>query len=361
MSEDSVTLAFVGDLMLGRGVSEMAAQYSAESFWGDVLPLLRGCDAVFGNLECPITLNQRHWQRCWKAFRFRAHPRVIELLKAANFHFVNLANNHILDCESDGLLDTMQFLDSAGIAHAGAGRNLEEAKRPRLLEVAGVQVGVISITDTMQEFSASTGQAGTNYLPIRTDTHTLGQIEQTVRKLRLDGARIVVLSAHWGPNLRPWPSARYRRFARAVTELGINIFHGHSAHLIQGIEAREIRLILYDTGDFLDDYWVFPGVRIDRSCLFLVQFVEGQLCKVRLVPVLLERGCVRRAVGKEARTITSHMLRSSIFGSDVVPTMTAELGFGDPAVGLRRCPALALSCAEPRPEQLSLFHVAMLR
>jgi hypothetical protein len=28
MSEDSVTLAFVGDLMLGRGVSEMAAQYS---------------------------------------------------------------------------------------------------------------------------------------------------------------------------------------------------------------------------------------------------------------------------------------------------------------------------------------------
>ncbi|MBD2665620.1 CapA family protein [Richelia sinica] len=45
----SVTLAFIGDFMLGRGVNEEIPRRSAESFWGDVLPILRGADAVIAN------------------------------------------------------------------------------------------------------------------------------------------------------------------------------------------------------------------------------------------------------------------------------------------------------------------------
>ena len=353
MASQPATIAFVGDLMLGRGISEMASQYTPESFWGDVLPVLRSCDAVFANLECPITTRYARWKRCWKAFRFRAHPRVVELLKVANIRFVNLANNHTLDCEIEGLVDTIRYLDAARVAHAGAGWNLEEARRPRLLDLSNHRVGVFSLTDMMREFGAGLDQPGTNYVPIKTDAQTLGQIGATIAQLRSMGAHTIVLSTHWGPNLRPWPSSLFRRFARAVTDLGVDILHGHSAHILQGIEVRENGLILYDTGDFLTDYWVFPGIRIDRSCIFLVRIEDGKLKQIQLVPVLLERGRLRRAIGDEAQAISSHLIRTSNFGNDVDPAMTAELTLLHTAGAALKTPSSISRKAKMQPAMIT--------
>ncbi|MEH2309063.1 CapA family protein [Nostoc sp.] len=88
----SVALAFIGDVMLGRGVNEEIPQRSAESFWGDVLPILRGVDAVIANLECAITQNTQECRRTPKVFHFRADPAAVEVLRAANIQCVNLAN-----------------------------------------------------------------------------------------------------------------------------------------------------------------------------------------------------------------------------------------------------------------------------
>src|SRR5215470_15345067 len=263
MSAKLVTFAFVGDLMLGRRVNAAACGLAPEAFWGDVLPLLRSADAVFANLECPITLAARPWDRCWKAFRFRAEPRMAGVLKAGNIRFVSLANNHMLDFDADGLADTIRHLEHAGIAYAGAGRDSAEAMRPAMLEISGLAIGVLAITDNMPEFAAGPNRPGTNYMRIRDDHATLGLIALQIEDMRRRGAQAIFLSSHWGPNLRPWPSSRFRRFARAVRDLGIDVFHGHSAHLLQGVEVSGGRVILYDTGDFLDDYWVFPGIRTD--------------------------------------------------------------------------------------------------
>ena len=123
------------------------------------------------------------------------------LLKAANVRFVNLANNHAMDCEVDGLLDTINHLDTDGISHAGAGRNAAEAAKPAILEAAGIKIGVFSITDNMREFAAGPTQPGTNYLRIHSDKTTLDYIGRQIDQLRAAGAKLVVLSAHWGPNL----------------------------------------------------------------------------------------------------------------------------------------------------------------
>ncbi len=64
--------------------------------------------------------------------------------------------------------------------------------------------------------------------------------------------------------MRTWPPARFKAFARRAVELGADVFHGHSTHLFRGVEAHAGGVILYSVGDFLDDYRVFPGVRIDR-------------------------------------------------------------------------------------------------
>jgi hypothetical protein len=80
---------------------------------------------------------------------------------------------------------------------------------------------------------------------------------------------------------------------------------------MQGLEIRDGRVIFYDTGDFLDDYWVFPFFRTDRSCLFLLRIVDGRIAGVRLVPVTLQPGVVRRAIGREGQAIIAKMLRRS--------------------------------------------------
>lgn len=302
-------LAFIGDLMLARKVSaQLSAGRAPEAFWGDVRPHCLAADAVIGNLECPITSTTRRWNR-WKAFRFCADPRAVEILAAGNVRCVALANNHALDCTEEGLADTRRHLAAAGIAHAGAGRDMVEAREPALFRAGPVSVGFASVTNTMRSFAAGPTHAGTCYLPIRTDAATLTLIGSLAASLRRSGAEVLVLSVHWGPNLRPWPPRRYRKFARRAIELGFDIVHGHSAHILQALEFHAGGIILYDTGEFIDDYWVFPGIRTDRSFLFVVEFRAGFAPTLKLVPVTITPGLVSLANGEEAAAIRHAMRR----------------------------------------------------
>jgi len=243
------------------------------------------------------------------------------VLRAGNIRCVNLANNHALDYGTTGLSETLEHLDGGGIAHAGAGRDLAEAVRPALFDAGGVPVGVIGMTDNMPEFAARPHRPGTNVTRIDDRNVTLGLVALQVAELRCAGAQTVVLSVHWGPNRRTWPPSRFRRFARAAVELGVDIVHGHSAHLVQGIERWSDGLILYDTGDFLDDYWVFPGIRTDRSFVFLVELRNGRPTSLAMRPVTLAPGRVELATGAEfIATLRTMRRRCRRFGTPLIAT-----------------------------------------
>src|SRR5215217_2850414 len=165
-----ITLALTGDVMLGRGVAEVLDnRMRPEAPWGDVMPLLDAADLRIIDLECAITDNERPWTRTPKVFHFRAQPSAIETLRTARIDGCSLANNHTLDFEEQGLLDTMEHLDAAGIRHAGAGRNREEAADPAILTVPADhtrRVALVAFTDNEPPFAAGTDRPGTNYLPV---------------------------------------------------------------------------------------------------------------------------------------------------------------------------------------------------
>ncbi|WP_026731939.1 CapA family protein [Fischerella sp. PCC 9605] len=305
--KELITLAFIGDVMLGRGVNEEIPWKSPELFWGSVLPILQGADAVIANLECAITKHTQQWSRTPKVFHFRADPAAIDVLRAGNIQFVSLANNHTLDFEEQGLLDTLRYLDDAGINHAGAGRDIGEATTPVVIDIAGLKIGIIAITDNEPDFAATSDRPGTYYLEISSDPLTLSLIESAVVQLRHAGAGLVILSAHWGPNMVTSPPLHFRRFARAVIDCGVDIFHGHSAHLFQAVENYKHGLILYDTGDFLDDYAVNPVLRNDWSFVFLVEVDSKGLLRLRLIPVRLHYAEVDLARGEEFDAICQRM------------------------------------------------------
>src|ERR687893_416194 len=309
-----ITLALTGDVMLGRGVNETLPDVRPEEPWGDVLPLLDSADLRIINLECAITEHKRPWSRTPKVFHFRADPSAVEVLRAAHVDCCSLANNHTLDFEERGLLDTLEHLKAAGIRYAGAGLDREEAARPALLTARAdrtSRVALLAFTDNEPPFAARPGRPGTNYLPVSLKPDVLRRVKAAVTAAPEAGAGTVVFSNHWGPNMVPRPNDLFRRFAHAVMDRGADVYYGHSAHIFQGVEIYRGKPILYDTGDFIDDYAVDPRMRNDWSFLFRVSVEEDAFECLDLIPVKLSYARVDLATGSERETILDRMERLS--------------------------------------------------
>jgi poly-gamma-glutamate synthesis protein (capsule biosynthesis protein) len=136
----------------------------------------------------------------------------------------------------------------------------------------------------------------------------LAQLRRTLALT--DAADFVVLSCHAGPNFCERPRPAFRRFARAALQGGAHVLHGHSAHVVQGIERVAGRPALYDTGDFVDDYRV-RRERNDRSFLFLldVDAAAKRTTRVTAVPVSIARCQVNLAPEPLAAEICARMTR----------------------------------------------------
>ena len=306
-SERRATLALTGDVMLGRLMNDVLHTRGPRYPWGDTLPLLRSADLTLMNLECVIASSGRPWARWPKVFHFRADPIALDALLEAGTDFVSLANNHVLDYEEEALLEMLDRLDVAGIAHAGAGRNLEEASRPALLEANGLRIGVIALTDNEPGWAATHDRPGTNYLPVVAEASSLDRVRQGIAEARKLGADLVLVCSHWGPYMRERPSPEFQQFARATLDAGADLYLGHSAHIFQGIEVRNGKPIFYDAGDFVDDYAVDPVLRNDRSILIRCTVGRKGARRVELLPVLIENFQVNLATGDDFDAIATRL------------------------------------------------------
>ena len=317
-----ITVALVGDVMLGREVNETLRSMRPEEPWGDVLPALSSADLRIANLECAITGYDQPWTRTPKVFHFRADPRAVEVLRAARIDACSLANNHTLDFEEQGLLDTLRHLEAAGIRYAGAGRDREEAARPAFLTArtdGTSRVALLAFTDNEPPFAAGPDHPGTNYLPVSMEPQVLRRVEAAVEQAHGAGADVVVFSNHWGPNMVERPNQLFRRFARAVIDRGADVYYGHSAHVFQGVEIYKGKLILYDAGDFIDDYAVGERLRNDRSFVFWVSLEGRELRRLKLLPVSLQYARVELARGGEREAILGRMVDlSAEMGTNLV-------------------------------------------
>ena len=296
MGTQSITLALAGDLMLGRWVNVMILEKGPLYPWGDVLPLIQEADLSLVNLECVIAESGEPFTPP-RVFYFKAHPKAMEVLTLAGIDYVTLSNNHAMDFQAPALLETIRHLDEHGIAHAGAGRNLEEASRFAMLEAKGIKVGVVAFADHFPEYAATESTPGINLIPITLDERYFRRVREGIEAVRAAGADIVVFSIHWGPNMRHAPTQGFVDFAHAVMDAGADIFHGHSAHIFQGIEIYKGKPILYDTGDLVDDYYVYEEHKNDQQLLFLLTVTSDGVERIELIPLLISMCQVNRAKG----------------------------------------------------------------
>lgn len=304
-------LGLTGDVMLGRLVDQHILHDPGKDpayVWGDTLTLFRAVDARLINLECVIASVGR--PDPGKAFTFRARPRALDALAAARVDFAGLANNHVLDYGPEALMECLALLRGAGVATAGAGRDVGEAAAPALITAGTATLGIVAMTDNEPGWEAGPGRPGVNF--VRYDAHgfvggSRARIAAAIEAAR-QAAELVIVCGHLGPNWGP-PSRALRAAAHEVLELGAHIYWGHSNHTVQAVEFRDGRVILYSTGDFVDDYAVDPEMRNDLSFFFETIVHDGAVHALRLHPVCIEGLRVRGAATADARWLCRQMER----------------------------------------------------
>src|SRR5262245_37119384 len=137
--------------MLGRGVADrLRANPRAPLVAPDVAEIAQSADMFVLNLECCISARGERFPDPDKPFFFRAPPVAAERLAELGVDAVTLANNHALDYGPDALLDTIEHLDRAGIAHTGAGADETAARTPAHLP--GLRL--VAVGDHPPEFAA---------------------------------------------------------------------------------------------------------------------------------------------------------------------------------------------------------------
>lgn len=347
-----VKLFLSGDVMLGRGIDQIqhyrsdpilyehytntAEQYvllaeqesgpipravAPDYVWGDALVAINDArpDLRIINLETAVTTASTPEP---KGINYRMEPRNAVILKTFGIDCCSLANNHVLDWERDGLLETLSRLRQTGIHATGAGRDLAEAQLPAILEhsrhgrVIVLAVAVES-SGVPEHWAAANDRSGVNFL--RMDGEALRTLSAQLRCERRPGD-IVIVSVHWGGNWGYEVPDEHVSFAHAlIDEAGIDIVHGHSSHHPMPIEIYRGKPILYGCGDFLNDYEGFIGrkhLRGDLVLAYVVTFDAGpdrQLRSLSMIPFQIRKFRLNRASLESAewlsRTLTEHSQR----------------------------------------------------
>ncbi|WP_222915339.1 CapA family protein [Natrinema sp. SYSU A 869] len=291
------TIGFAGDTMLGRNVDGRYGRAGVDpaTVWGDLQPRLQSLDGVCCNLEC--CLSRRGDRFPDRTYYFRADPEwAVPALEAGNVKFASLANNHMLDYGPAALRDTVDALEDGGIGYAGAGESPATAREPATVSVGDIDVAVVSFADHYSEYGATNDRPGTAYVefdPESSDSRRI--VGEAIDRANASEPDLLVASVHWGPNWVEYPDEDYVTFSHWLVDQGVDLVHGHSAHVVQGVERYGDGLILHDTGDIVDDYITKEKLRNDRSFLFEVGLESGSLEELRLVPVAIDDRAVSRA------------------------------------------------------------------
>ena len=275
-----------------------------------VVEQIERADAFLLNLECCISTRGTPFPDPRKPFFFRAPPVAAERLAQLRVDAVTLANNHALDFGPDALLDTLEHLSAVGITAVGAGANEALARTPAYLSCGELRVRIVALSDHPAAYAATRDGPGVAFADLRRELPDWAAVAARPGP----DADLVLVTPHWGPNMVAEPTAPVRRAAEALRAAGATLIAGHSAHVFQGVRPG----VLFDLGDFLDDYAVDRELRNDLGLLWLVELDATGMRGLRALPLALDY-CFTRVASPAERDWIVDRLRAlcAPFGTQV--------------------------------------------
>ncbi len=261
---------------------------------------LKSADIIFANLEVPLT--DRGTPMPDKGYTYRARPIWAKVLASNGFNLLALANNHLLDYGNEGLTDTINLLRKEGIKFCGAGENIRQARQAARLEVNGIKIACLAYSLTFpEEFYATENRPGTAFAYEEF-------LKEDIPAARAS-ADILIVSFHWGGELRQIPKPYQRKLARKVVDLGADIVLGHHPHILQGIEVYRGKLIAYSLGNLAFSTY---SKRVKKSMLIRCRLGKNHTVKqVEIIPLSVDNFKVhfqpKPLSGKAARDLLCYL------------------------------------------------------
>lgn len=240
VTDPSVSLVFAGDTVLDDAPGALIAR-GGDPF-ADFADVFARADVRIANLECVVATGGSAGD---KNFTFRAHPRVLPVLKT-HFDAVALANNHSGDFGREAFAEMLGLLQQAGLGKLGGGRNLSEAHAPWIVERKGLRIALLSYNEFMpRSFEADHDAPGVAWSEDEQVVHDIRQARQVHR------ADLVIPIMHWGWENEPVANARQRQLARLMVEAGADAVIGGHPHVTQDIEHIHGKPVIYSVGNFV--------------------------------------------------------------------------------------------------------------
>lgn len=227
--------------MLGSWTQDVIFNFGYEYPFEHIDTIFQDADIVFANLEAPFGEKGEAFP---KTYSFQVPPDLVNVLLAGRINLVSVGNNHIMDFGEESLIETISLLEKNNISFAGAGLNLAQACAPALLNIREKRIAFLSYSLTFpEEFWATDSTAGTCF-----PYHTF--VYDDIKRLKREN-NLVIVSCHWGEELRDTPKKYQIELAHKMIDAGADIILGHHPHVVQGIEIYREKLIAYSLGNFI--------------------------------------------------------------------------------------------------------------
>ena len=307
-AEGCVSVNAVGDVMLGRKVGRLMKENGVNYPVEKTADLLHSADITFGNLEC--SLSDRGTKLPGKGIWLQGGTGNVQALQTAGFDLVNLANNHAMDYEEPALLQTLDVLDQAGIAHIGAGKDITEACAPYLTEVKDVKIAWLGYSEMADLFFSIDYPR-----PMRADQdspgiapYDLDRILTDIKAVK-DRADIIIVTVHWGVEYTDFPQDYQVEAAHQMVDAGADIIIGHHPHCIQGVEVYKHGLIAYSMGNFIfDQDW---SEKTSQGLLLELELNDLGWQSAQFVPISIIDCQPREATGQDGEAILKKLQQIS--------------------------------------------------
>ncbi|UOY02812.1 CapA family protein [Blastococcus sp. PRF04-17] len=272
---ESFTLVATGDVLvhqdraLTTGARTPDGGYDFSAVLAPVAPLIGAADLAICHLETPVAPPGGPY-RGYPSFAVQ--PEIVDALAGAGYDLCSTASNHSLDDGFDGLVRTLDVLDAAGIAHTGTYRTEAASLEPRIVDVAGVRVGHVASTFSLNGVPLPVGREWSVDV---IDAPDVTPVLAAAARARAGGAEVVVASLHCCLEYQHDPTdAQVTAVEALLASPDVDLVLGHHAHVVQPFEQVAGEWVAFGLGNHIAEH-ATRGYATEDSVMARFTFTRG--------------------------------------------------------------------------------------
>lgn len=281
-------LLLLGDVCPREFSAPYFEKEDVETLFGNVAPLFKESDFAFVNLECAITESENRIPKFGP--HLKAPRGTANTLKKLGVDCVGLSNNHVFDFGKEGIRDTLDALQEAGIDYTGFGENYDDSRKDYIIDNGKEKIALITVCEHEYSYALENRMGSRPYDPYDTMLD--------IRAAKAKNDKVIVIY-HGGKEYSAYPSPRVRKLCRAMIDNGADVVLGQHSHCIATYESYNGGHILHGQGNF---HFTWESTQ-EGWYTSLATIYDTDTKEIRFIPLRSETDRIHLAEPDDAKEI----------------------------------------------------------